>query len=114
LNDSQIFKNCCESFGLPIPVSELKFHADRQWKFDYAWPSEKVALEVEGGIFGRGRPCPLCKRKKPGAHSSIERLISDMEKYNAAAADGWRIIRVIPDDLLKVKTMEVLLLTLNL
>lgn len=88
-----------EAYGLPAPVAEFRFDASRKWAFDYAWPSELVALEVEGGIYGRGKPCPVCNRRPPGAHSSIARLLSDMEKYNAAAVAGWRVLRVTPNQL---------------
>ena len=28
---------------------EYRFHPTRKWRFDYAWPENKIALEVEGG-----------------------------------------------------------------
>lgn len=33
----------------PEFVREHRFHPTRRWRFDFAWPDEKVALEVEGG-----------------------------------------------------------------
>ena len=25
---------------------EFKFHPDRKWRFDFAWPEQKIAIEV--------------------------------------------------------------------
>jgi hypothetical protein len=74
----------CKAVGLPVPSAELKFHPSRRWRFDWAWADEKIALEVEGGVFIRGR------------HSRGIGMVKDMEKYNAAAELGWRIVRVTP------------------
>jgi hypothetical protein len=43
-----------------------------------------VALEVEGGVFSRGR------------HVRPAGFIADCEKYNAAAIAGWRVVRCVP------------------
>ena len=63
-------------------VQEYKFHPIRRWRFDFAWPEKKLALEVEGGIFRGGR------------HTSPKGFINDCEKYNTAALMGWTVIRV--------------------
>lgn len=70
--------------GLISPVGEYRFHPVRRWRFDWAWPAQQIALEVEGGVFIRGR------------HSRGLGMVKDMEKYNAAAALGWRVLRVTP------------------
>ena len=36
-------------------VKEYKFHPVRKWRFDYAIPEHKIALEVEGGVWTGGR-----------------------------------------------------------
>lgn len=36
-------------------VKEFKFHPVRKWRFDYAVPEYKIALEVEGGVWTGGR-----------------------------------------------------------
>jgi hypothetical protein len=73
-----------EDAGLPMPVAEHRFHPTRLWRFDYAWPAQKIALEVEGGIWTGGR------------HIKPAGFIADLEKYNAAAVLGWRILRLTP------------------
>jgi len=64
---------------------EYKFHPIRKWRFDYAWLAHKVALEVEGGIFTRGR------------HTRGKGFLGDMEKYNAATLAGWQVYRCTTD-----------------
>lgn len=70
--------------GLPEPAREYQFISDRRkWAFDFAWPTHKVALEVEGmGADGYGR------------HQRPEGFTEDCRKYSRAAGMGWRIVRV--------------------
>ena len=63
-------------------VEEYKFHPTRMWRMDRAWPSQKVYVEVQGGIFARGR------------HSRPKGQINDMEKISEASIMGWRPILV--------------------
>ncbi len=67
--------------GLPAPEREYKFHPQRRWRFDGAYPSLKLAFEVEGGIYSRGR------------HVRPEGYKGDVEKYNAATCLNWRVLR---------------------
>lgn len=67
--------------GLPQPEREYRFHKTRRWRFDMAYPSRKLAIEVEGGTWINGR------------HNRGSGSIKDMDKYNAAALDGWRVLR---------------------
>jgi len=87
---------------LPKPVQEYKFHPVRKWRIDYYFEANgrKVGLEVEGGIWTGGR------------HTRGAGFAGDMEKYNAAAAMGITIVRVVPGDLLKLKTFELVKKTL--
>lgn len=61
----------------PPPVREYRFHPYRRWRFDFAWPDQRIALEVDGAGFG---------------HQSINRLRAKAEKYNAAAVEGWSVL----------------------
>jgi hypothetical protein len=61
-------------------TEEHKFHSRRQWRFDYACQALMLAIEVEGGAWTKGR------------HTRGKGFIDDMEKYNAAAVLGWRIL----------------------
>jgi hypothetical protein len=82
--------------GLFGSVREFRFHPTRLWRFDHAWPAEKVALEVEGGAWANGR------------HNRASGFIADMEKYSEAAADGWLVLRVLPDQLRSQKTADLI------
>jgi hypothetical protein len=68
----------------------------RNWLFDIAYPAQRLAVEIEGGIFAKGdtKPCPVCKQKKRGAHGSVTGILRDIEKYNAAVLLGWRVLRI--------------------
>lgn len=81
-----IFLQMADGYGLGIPVREYEFRTGRDSAFDFAWPAEKVALEVEGGIFAKQ------------GHGAMVRIATDMEKYNAAAAAGWLVLRCVPGE----------------
>ena len=65
-------------------VREFKFVADRDWRFDFAWPGARFAVEVEGLTREGGRP-----QRLPG-------FVDDCEKYEAALNAGWIVYRVPP------------------
>ncbi len=70
--------------GLPVPAREYRFHPQRKWRFDFAWPLYKVAVEVDGGIHCRGR------------HVRGAGFERDAEKGNAAVMAGWRVLHFTP------------------
>ncbi|MBK8477775.1 MAG: hypothetical protein IPL39_16165 [Opitutaceae bacterium] len=84
---------------LPNPVPEYKFHPTRGWRFDYAWPDAKIALEVEGGIW-------MASHGKKSRHFTGSGAKADMEKYNAAACLGWRVLRCTPQQLITLQTVN--------
>ena len=67
--------------GLPAPEREYRFHDKRRWRFDFAWPKLRLAVEVEGGTWTNGR------------HNRGSGFANDCDKYNAAAIDGWTVLR---------------------
>ena len=91
-----LFPAYCKAAGLPVPVAEYRFTMLRRWRFDWAWPTHRIALEVEGAVWVQGR------------HTRGSGFVKDMEKYNTAAAMGWRIIRCQPQDLLTEQTLNYL------
>lgn len=64
----------------PIPGWDLarqhRFHPTRKWAFDFAFPSQKLAVEVEGHY-----------------HKTHAGHLSDCEKFSQAAVMGWRVLR---------------------
>src|SRR6202030_1241693 len=91
----RLFDEACRSHGLPLPVREFKFHPNRNWKADYAFG--RVLVERDGGLFGRGKACPVCKRRRVGAHSSITQMKADREKDREAQILGYMILRFLPE-----------------
>ena len=88
--------------GIPKPELEFHFHTTRKWRFDFSWTVPRlVALEVEGGVWTRGR------------HGRGSGIVKDIEKYNAAALDGWLVLRVLPKDLCTETTATMLRMALN-
>ena len=78
------FPMLCAAVGLPAPEAEYRFDASRRWRFDWAWPTEKIALEQEGGVWIQGR------------HSRGAGMVKDFEKYNQAGVLGWRVLKATP------------------
>ena len=67
--------------GLPQPVREYRFHPTRKWRADFCWPAHKLIVEVEGGVWSKGR------------HVRGKGFIDDCEKYNEAACYDWTVLR---------------------
>lgn len=81
--------------GLDVE-KEYKFHPTRKWRFDYAIPAIRMAIEVEGGVWTGGR------------HTSSRGFLGDMEKYNEAALSDWCLVRTTPDMLLTSKILNLI------
>lgn len=73
-------------YMIPTPVREFVFFPGRRWRFDFAWPEAKLFVEIDGGIWARGR------------HSRPSGIMGDMEKFNAAAMLGWLGLHFTPED----------------
>ena len=62
---------------------EFQFVLDRKWRFDFAWPREMVAVEIDG-----------LKYDGKAGHQTVKGVLADAEKYEAALRLGWRVYRV--------------------
>lgn len=91
---SDFFTALCRSDLKAECVKEFRFHPIRKWRFDYALPDHRLAIEVEGGVWSGGR------------HIRPRGFLGDMEKYNSASALGWRVLRVTPDTLCSSATLD--------
>lgn len=80
------FLNQLRIARLPAPVPELRFHPIRKWRFDYAWPAQKIAVEYQGGIFRGGI-----------GHNGIKGVKRDCLKFSSATALGWRLFLINAD-----------------
>lgn len=63
---------------LPPAEAEHRFDAARRWRFDRAWPRQKVAVEIDGGQWS-------------GTHGGRHNRDVDRIKGNEAAAQGWLV-----------------------
>ena len=81
--------------GIPTPKLEYRFHHKRRFRFDLAWREVKVAVEIEGGDWIRGR------------HQRPDGFNKDCEKYNLAAELGWVVLRYT-GRMVKERSMECL------
>lgn len=86
---------CASDLGVEC-VKEYRFHNTRKWRFDYAIPAHKIALEVEGGVWTGGR------------HTSPKGFLGDIEKYNTATLLGWRVFRTTPAELYSRSTLDLI------
>lgn len=77
------FVTLWRQLGGPEPYEcEHRYHPTRRWRFDFAWPDVLVAVEVEGGVWVKGR------------HVRGVGFEQDCDKYNAAAWAGWAVFRL--------------------
>lgn len=58
-------------------VEEHQFLKSRRWRFDFAFLDEKLAVEVQGGIWVQGR------------HSRGRGYLADLKKKEQALKNGW-------------------------
>jgi very-short-patch-repair endonuclease len=64
--------------------ARLALHGLRDWRFDYAHPARRIAVEIEGGGWSGGR------------HTRGAGFEEDLKKYAAAARLGWQVLRFSP------------------
>ena len=70
---------------LPEPVRQYRLPElpDRKFTFDFAWPVERLLVEVNGGIWVSNT-----------GHSSGTGIERDTEKCNLAVLNGYRVLSV--------------------
>lgn len=81
-----------ELFELHLRVAKLltysrkyKFDPWRRWRFDFAFVKEKLAIEIDGGMWINGR------------HNRASGVIKGMEKQNVSEAAGWMVLHFTPE-----------------
>ena len=96
-----LFLRLVKQAGLPKPEAEYKFHPTRKWRFDFAWPGLKLAVEVDGGTWAGGR------------HSRGQGYEDDCVKLNEAVLAGWRVLRVTPAMIHDGRAVDAILFALD-
>lgn len=81
------FLRLWEAAGGPHLQKEFRFHPGRRWRADFAHLPSRTLIEVEGGIWIRGR------------HNRPQGFMCDVEKYLEAALAGWRVLRLSEQEL---------------
>lgn len=77
----ETFSLQCQAYKFR-PEREFRFCEGRKWAFDFAFPDQMIAIEIEGGTnYGKSR------------HSYGVGFENDARKYNAATALGWKVYR---------------------
>ena len=102
------FGEILDRANVPAYETEFRFDPVRRWRFDYAWPLVKIAVEIEGGAHGRlivvGHGVerrkganvaitPGTRIRVGGRHQTGPGMEADIVKYNAAAVAGWLVLR---------------------
>lgn len=96
-----------KAMKLPEPVREYPFAAIevgegkgvrqrladaglKNWRIDLAWPTQKLAVEVEGIThYGRNKNGTM----KLGRHQTAKGMQEDLLKYDSAMRLGWCVYR---------------------
>lgn len=75
------------SIAGPKLEEEFRFHPTRKWRADFVHHDSRTLIEVEGGIHSYGR------------HNRADGFIKDAEKYLEATLLGYRVIRLVKDQI---------------
>jgi hypothetical protein len=70
--------------GLPPPETQVEFHPEIHWRFDFAWKDKMLAVEIQG--YGRG-------------HTSYLSMLKDYRKHNYAVSQGWTMLYFMSEHL---------------
>lgn len=76
--------------GLPWKA-EVRFHHLRRWRWDFALPEHRIAIEIQGALWA-GRK---------GGHTGGKGMQRDMDKRNAGVMLGWRVLTFSTQDVLR-------------
>lgn len=81
-----LFLQQINALRIARPHAEYRFHPKRKWRFDFAWPERRLAVEIEGGVMSKGR------------HVRPQGFTNDCEKYNQATQLAWQVLRFTGQD----------------
>jgi len=87
--------------GLPVPERERQVTPGRRYAFDFCWPEQSLAVEVEGGTWTQGR------------HTRGKGYEEDCRKYNLASIEGWKVLRFTSDMVRRGEAIKILRLMLK-
>ena len=73
----EVFDDTISRYHLPQPIREFPFY---KWRFDYAWPQIKIAVEIQGGTYNGGH------------HVTGKVYENDCWKKAQAQLEGWVVL----------------------
>lgn len=76
------FARLWDASGGVALLREYRFDKSRRWRADFAWEEAHLLIEIEGGVWNRGR------------HLTPRGFLNDAEKYLAATLSGWTVLRL--------------------
>ena len=82
-----LFRMHLGELGLDF-ITEHPVTPERKWRYDFYLPDRAIAIEIEGGVYTRGR------------HVRPAGFIGDCEKYNTAAMLGVKVLRFPTDQII--------------
>ena len=71
------------------PIREFVMLSGRRWRWDLAYPSQKLVIDIQGRF-----------------HRRIAQSRSDMEKHNAAVEAGFKVLLFPADKILSASRIE--------
>jgi len=91
---------------LELPEKQYAFAAPfgRDWRADFAWPSHRLLVEVNGGVW---RKDPKTGQRA-GAHPHPTAILRDWQKLNDAATLRWYVLQFSSDDVKKGRALTAL------
>jgi len=84
--------------GLPTPEREYRFDErnGRKWRFDFAYPYQRIGIECHGSIWQQGR------------HNRGYGIGSDCEKRNSAQLQGWDVYEFVPEQINSMDAVRII------
>ncbi len=80
----------------PELEQEFRFFPSRRWRADFAHVDSRTLIEIEGGIWSRGR------------HITPKGFQADAEKYLTATLNGWSVLRLTHAQLTKETILSII------
>ncbi len=77
----------CSAHGLLPPGRNNYYLPNSKLEFDFSWKSLKLAIEIQGGLHGRG------------GHTTAVGIKRDMKKVDLAQVNGWILLQLCRDDI---------------
>lgn len=75
--EEQFFHEWVRSYPQLPPSIQYRFHPKRKFRFDFAWPDNKLAVEING--FGEG-------------HFTILSITKDYDRHIEATLLDWKVV----------------------